>query len=384
MFFLPIMQVVAVALWVGAAIKLFQLQRAPEELPLRALTGALVSLAVAWTSEMDRFLDQVFGGLAKLAVNLGGMGMAFCVSLFFVYSVHGAGSARARRLTTAQVVPLAFAVMTMLTAWAFAPASERVDLLAADSTAHVQAAVFAVAVVAYLGYALGVALFWCQRYARRAQRVTLRRGLRLLVVALACFEVVCAVALLKRVAVLFGPDSPVLQLIRVVNSVGLIVGAVAFILALTYPTVTGARAAAPVWRRHWRDYRALRPLWQEMAHAFPDLALGRTRCDPRPWGVHRRRYRRAIEIRDGLVQLGPYYPRSDIEGADMAEHAERVVRALRAKAAGADQAEPPHPIPMIGGPGLDSDVEWLVRLSRAVELSRGRADWRVRRTNRTP
>jgi hypothetical protein len=372
---IQVLQAITVAMWVGAAIKLFQVWRAPEVLPLRMIAAGLVSLACAWTIAVrpGRFIADGFaGGLSLLLSHLGVMAMAYCVLMFFTYSIHGRDNPR--RVGLVQFAVLAGAAAVGVAAWRWAPSGQRAQLLGESTSAHAEASVFVAAVIGYIGYALGMALRCCLRYAWLAQRVALRRGLRILAVGLAAFEIVCAAAVVKRGVLAFpGPAEPAVAAANVANTVALIIGAVCFIVGLSYPTVAGIFLAVPVWRRHRRDYRALTPLWRQMVHAFPDLVLGRTRRVPRPWGIHRRRYRRAIEIRDGLVQLGPYYPHDDVEvGANTDEservrrHAERINSALRAKAAGQPPSEPPYAIPMIGGPDLDSDVRWLIELSRAM------------------
>ena len=360
---IQVLQAITIGMWIAAAIKLFQLWRAPDELPLRAIASGLVCLACAWTVAVrpGRFIaEDVAEGLATLLQLLGVMGMAYFLLMFFIYSVHGAG---ARRIALRQLVPLVITATTAVVVWLLAPASQRDELTGDHTTAHAYAAVFVLAVIGYVNYALGMALWWCLRYARIASRVPLRRGLRLLSVGLTALEVVGLAVLAKRVAVWSGSG---VDLVNRVNNIALIIGAVAFITGLSYPTIADALAAVPVWQRHRRDYRALAPLWHEVNRAFPELALGRTHKPLRPWGVHRRRYRRAIEIRDALVRLGPYYPRAS--AGDGVEHqAALVVQALKAVASGAEPAEPPHPSPVAGGPDLDSDVRWLVRLARVAE-----------------
>jgi hypothetical protein len=64
------------------------------------------------------------------------------------------------------------------------------------------------------------------------------------------------------------------------------------------------------WWNHRQAYRGLEPLWTAMNQAFPQDALhrvpqGKARRLLIRHSMHHRYYRRAIECRDGLVQISP-------------------------------------------------------------------------------
>jgi hypothetical protein len=362
---------VTVALWIGALDKLYQLVLAPDDRPLRAVAGCLACLAVVPVLNLPpvvAFLDGFGGGVARLLVNLMTMAASYWMLAFFQYSVRAS-----RRL---QTVAFAGALGLVVGVWLAAPAPIRLQPAALSSGGDWHSTVFVVAAVGYMAYALGLALRWAVRYARVARRVELRRGLRAIAVGLAFLIAGCVckcfVALLQALAAVVWEAGNLAY-------VGFVlVGSVLLVAGVMYPAVTGMLAAVPVWRWHRRAYREMEPLWRALHEAFPDLAL---RSETLPWWrdplrirrTHRDYYRRAVEIRDGLVQLGPYYPADDGEDVPAAEpgrsseadHAQAVRAALAAKASGAP-AESPHPAPVAGGDDLDSDVRWLVRLSRSL------------------
>jgi hypothetical protein len=161
----------------------------------------------------------------------------------------------------------------------------------------------------YLGAILGAAtvLFW--RTSRTAPRE--RRALRLGLGAVAAGLLLVIVFAVQRIgfvvahafdapvpAVAMGPLWDRLRTAGVILAVG----------GGLVPAIAWVRQTA----RAYRSLRALRPLWQAMRDAFPDVIL----FPPRRalferFGVddvHLRLYRRVIEIRDGLLALREYLP----------------------------------------------------------------------------
>jgi hypothetical protein len=348
---------VTVALWIGALDKLYQLFLAPDDLPLRAVAGCLGCLAVVPVlnfAPVVGFLDGVDGGFARLLVNLMTMSASYWLLAFFQYSVRAS-----RRF---QTLAFAAALALVVGVWLLSPAPVRLQPAALTSGEDWRSTVFVLAAVGYMAYALALALRWAVIYARVARRVELRRGLRALAVGLVFLIAGC---LFKCVVALLQVFAKVAWETGNLVYVGCVLfGTVLLVIGVMYPAVTGMLAAVPVWRWHRRAYREMEPLWRALHEAFPDLAL---RSETLPWWrdplrirrTHRDYYRRAVEIRDGLVQLGPYY--SETVGGE----AESVRAALAAKASGAP-AGSPRPAPAGGGDDLDSDVRWLVRLSQSL------------------
>ncbi|MFI7541936.1 MAB_1171c family putative transporter [Actinoplanes sp. NPDC049599] len=371
-----LLAVLVVALWIGVLDKVVQVWRAPEDLPLRALAACVVSATVTFTVNLPPLrplLDLAGAGARSLVINVGTMAAAYFLLVFFTYSMRGPS---ARRTVRRQAVPLAAAVLVALTAWALAPAAVRADPADTANGAHPHATVFVVAVLGYMAYAHAQSLRWSIAYVRAASTARLRRGLIIVSVAVCAFLI--ADATKSLLAVLQAVAEPAAGLVRVANLgylTGVGVGTLAFVVGISYAAVTGMVVALPVWRAHRRHYRRLEPLWTAMHQAFPQLALGRVpatswRARLGAGSTHYRFYRRVVEIRDGLVLLGPYYDAAAAPaGPESAEaHWARVIReALRAKAADSPVVEA-DPVLVPGGDDLESDARLLTGISR--ELAR--------------
>ncbi|NYH77686.1 hypothetical protein FHR84_001000 [Actinopolyspora biskrensis] len=366
-------------LWAGTALKGVQLLRAPDDRLLRTVASGLATAAIAFTvgrHPVEAWLDGLYPGIPSLVRNLGMTAAFYLVLAFFVYSTKQHRQAAGEMFRHRAIVGglLAFAVLT----WALAPAAVRADPRAASYEGFGYATVFqALAALATL-YSVFHALRYGVRRARRARRRHLRIGLSVLVVGLvgALLANLLSVAM-TLMGLVLPPEAPAMTAAQLAYVVVILFGIPGVAFGLAYPIVAGMAAATPVWWRHWRQHRALRPLWLEMNRAFPALTLRRTIGAVRPWSIHARRYRRACEIRDGLVMLAPYYPaeeREDAEGTATTErYAARLREALRARAeAGADGSEPvggtittPAPRNGLGG-GMDADIRWLAELSTAL------------------
>lgn len=382
---LVVLGLVTGALWIGVVDKVVQVWRAPEDLPLRAVAASVACIATAFTLSLPPMRAALSGagtGLDKLLVNLCTMAAAYWLLAFFMYAVRGARARRAMRL---QLVPFAVAVAMVVVSWLLAPAAVRAGPADPANGADGHATVFVLAAVGYMAYAQRLTLRWSVSYARAAGQARLRRGLKVICFALVTLLGGCVTKATLAVASAATVNDPaVVRALNLANVILVTVGTLAFVVGFTYIGVAGMVAALPVWRRHHRHYRELEPLWRALHHAFPDLTL--SRVPPARWRdllavlrTHRSFYRRLVEIRDGLVQLGPYYDgevaeRAEAEarlagqsgaGLAMAVQASLLVHALRLKAA-RTPATTPHPIPVAGGNDLDSDAQWLVRLSRSM------------------
>jgi hypothetical protein len=133
--------------------------------------------------------------------------------------------------------------------------------------------------------------------------------------------------------------------------------------------------SVPLWRAHRRYYRELEPLWTAVDQAFPQLVLGRVPAvswrGRLGWdSSHYRFYRRVVEIRDGLVLLGPYFEVS--VGRTEAQRDEAHWAAVIRGALSAKQAEGPvvdaDPVLVPGGDDLESDARRLVGISRELAV----------------
>jgi len=174
---------------------------------------------------------------------------------------------------------------------------------------------YALIYVGFSGWALMALALTAVRYAGPAARPPLRTGLW--IVAVGCLvgvvylvdkAVVVVTQGLRLRPLLPNPEkvcSSPLHPPHCLSSVGLPALAVlAITMGMTLPA-WGPAAAAPVrWLRYRRTYRRLDPLWRALTTAMPQIVLprsGRDRFSYR-YGVQRR----VIEIRDGLLLIGPY------------------------------------------------------------------------------
>ena len=146
-------------------------------------------------------------------------------------------------------------------------------------------------------------------------------------------------------------------------------GIAGFLVAACLPAVVGSLAAI---RRGWARHRAyldLDTLWRALTVAFPQTTLQRA---PNTnfvalfsWSSPERRYyRRAVECRDGLLQISPYLP--DDVGADPLSQASALRAALRARQKGATPTGAARLFAAPSQPDFDGDGAALRALSRAL------------------
>ena len=361
---------VAAALWIGVLNKVVQLWRAPEDLPLRALAACVVSATLTFTVNLPPLkplLDQAGVGVRSLVVNVGTMAAAYFLVAFFTYSMRGPAARRALRL---QAVPLAAGILIAVTAWALAPPAVRADPAETINGESLHATVFVVTVLGYMAYAHSQSLRWSIAYVRAAGTARLRRGLIIVSVAVCAFLVADATkSLLAVLQAAAEPAAAVVSAFNVIYLSGVAIGALAFVVGVSYAAVMGMLVSVPLWLAHRRYHRQLEPLWAAMHRAFPQLALGRVPATS--WrgrlgweSTHYRFYRRVVEIRDGLVLLGPYLDTAP------AGHPPEEVRwaALIHDALRAQEAESPvvdaEPVLVPGGDDLESDARRLAVIAR--------------------
>ncbi|WP_025620219.1 MAB_1171c family putative transporter [Salinispora cortesiana] len=376
---------VVVTLWVGVANKSIQLSRAPDDHPLRALTACVACITVMFTLALppvSDVLDRVATGLHSLTINLGTMTAAYFLLAFFTYTVRGP---EAQRRVRSEALLLLAALAVATATWSTAPLAVQASPASTAVAEDPHAAVFVLAVLGYMGYAHSQTLWWCVGFIRATRVPRLRRGQFMICLAVGTF---LAAELTKAsLAVAQLGDALPQPAVDAINStyVALVgIGALTFVVGISYSAFTGMLSAASIWRTHRRQYRELQPLWSALHEASPNLAL--SRLEARPWhklseqhSTHRRFYRRVIEIRDGLVQLAPYYDRTataDLEAelrragrsdADIADitRAKMITAALRAKDTDAPVVAT-EPMVIDGDHDLDSDARSLVRIARQM------------------
>jgi hypothetical protein len=359
---------------------LYLVARSPNDLRRWAVAGLLAGWSVAYP----------FGIAASLGVNFLGIDAmnsryvqhalllvaAYSLLCFFQFSALEPTPARGRAIRDAGALAVALVIITV--ADIAIPAHLRVPAATVTSTPGKgpvgvgSIAAFYVAANSYLLYAFAAACVWTRRYARGAEP-RLRRGLRIASLGLAAISLAGATFVASNVSRWAGTPAP--PPVVVTSIFLLLLGITLFVVGMAYPTVVTRLAALRIWRGHRRAYRRLRPLWTILNEQFPQDALSRVpasrvRDALTLRSVHRRYYRRAIECRDGLVRISPYLASLGADADELTDPerlAERLSGALRAHAAG--ETVPPQAIPLAlpAEDSLESDVDRLIELSRAVE-----------------
>lgn len=311
-------------------------------------------------------------GMVKLAQNIVLDVSWFLLLVFFIFS---AGGSR-RRVGWEAVVLLGVCAATAISMFA-TPADLRVHYGAGAGLPwdlHEPAmACFYLVDNGYAAYVTVQAAVWAFRDASEsASRV--RWGLRIAGVGLVSLALSAIGRLIVVVVRWSGGTVPTATAASVDGFVSL--GVLLFMAGVTLVGVSAVLVAAWVWARHRRRYHALRPLWEQLHEAFPDDALY---SGPRSvwlerlslWRVHRRYWRRVIEIRDGLVQLSPHLVDCGFsaDGPSRPLQGEMLREALARRKAGT----PPRSshavlVAQPERPDFDADVDQLVRLSDTLRV----------------
>ena len=279
----------------------------------------------------------------------------FALQVFFLCSAQP-GSLWSAVRSRAVVTGIAAALMTG--AWLVAVVTERPVWGRPEFAEQPWVGVANLVFVGYLAHGLVGNARLTARWARLADRLWLRRGLRLLSAAgwvlLAWAGYKAAVIALAMA----GRQTQFTLVAMVLLAIGLGLG-----LAGIVAPAWGARLAAGPARL--TAYRRLGPLWRVLADAVPQIKLP----PPVPWWhVEHRLYRRVIEIADGRAALrhhmDPAVAASAGPDPATAEAACLVAAAARARA-GAPPLSAAVPERQ-GGRELDEEVAWLIRVAAAL------------------
>ncbi|MEV0344812.1 MAB_1171c family putative transporter [Nonomuraea sp. NPDC050680] len=372
----------AVAGWIAVGIKLFHLRAKPGCRSTRWLCAALLALSVSICLQ-DQTVHEVIDGHTTL--NTAGT-LSNCLTLIagtsgqcaFLYMVYPAeqamGSARLRlRLLTGVLALIGVLHATTPSNYAQALASQRmaVQIPVISAAAYVY--------VAYLALTVTEVARATHYRASAARGFSLRNGLRLLLLGLACtlayaglrFSAMSAHLLGWKVSWLYG------------NLIGDVFRlAILFVVAGVLLPVTGPRLGLDHLARWWsldRSYRRLFPLWKPLYDAFPAIALD----PPRTRHVDFREpeqalYRRIVEIWDGRLLLLPYFDPSIAEtrraqATDLSDEARTIAveaalitSALRRSRLGVRQDPRGPAVPDNSPADPDAELDWLIRLAAAV------------------
>lgn len=375
--------VVLALLWLTVVLRTPSLARGPVH---RVVWLVFLGLALAKTivfEPVTELINEVSGrpDLITLIHHLLGVVCAVAV-LRFVALVTDMDAVRPRAPQRIKVTGLVVSgVLTLLFCLSDQGIEVDLDQLLASPRLSVPTVLYWLVLEVYLGAALAVAtlLFW--RIARKSTAKLLRIGLRIIALGTLLNTGYAAVKIAFILVHAAGEELPLRSAAGVLDLV--------LALVATLNVVGGALpASALVWRivRAHRAVAALSPLWRLMRSLFPDVVL--------PYRQDRRRalvdhgeirlllYRRIIEIRDGILQLGAFVPAGaaedalrfvraeGVDGAEESALAEacRIELGVRRMRAG-DLARAGRDELVAGGASIEEESEWLSRVSRAIAHS---------------
>jgi hypothetical protein len=297
--------------WAVVAYRLPSLLRQPRDPVRRTYWLALFLLAAALTVLLPGLQAAIATStgipyLAHLFGNAFVLGAAWATQVSLYHATYPPLEAPRRSRRIGLVVVAALGLMAVC----FALATGAGEAVAFTGRYQHASFLLGYRLVYLVGIALAIGNFarlsW--RYARRSSRPSLQIGLRLVAIAgviglayVANEGLRAATERLGRANPVPNPDAVSQLLIALSMSLGLI--------GTTLPA-WGPRLGIPVlvtWLRHYRALRRLYPLWTDLYHAQPRIALFPPRSPiadlltVRDLRFHL--YRRVIEIRDGQLLL---------------------------------------------------------------------------------
>ncbi|NMI00635.1 MAB_1171c family putative transporter [Pseudonocardia acidicola] len=362
----------AVALWVGVVLLALAVSQAPHDVVLRYFAGLIFLLAVQHSLVVDQNGTTAF---MRLLGNLLGLA-AGCVKVcFFLTALRQQNAPRPRLWIEVMAASTVGAVGVV--AWLLAPPEVR-PAIGQPKNAHLLAAfVFQMAIIGYLASVSFRTINWSVRLIRRLQNSVFRAGLVLVGLAAVGSLVAGLLDIYTHIVAFVAPsriDSVQFLYPSIVTTVAL--SFVLLLIGAMLPVLDGTVRAVPLALEQLNGYRTLGPLWRALRTAFPTVPFRAG------WAIHRLFYRRGMEIRDGLVLLGPFYDRAiaalaeeqsrargeSAEDRSIMVAAALVRAALQAHRAGRPLPDP-HPIPTSGADDWATDTAWLVRLGRAFASS---------------
>ncbi|MFC0548296.1 MAB_1171c family putative transporter [Kutzneria chonburiensis] len=222
-------------------------------------------------------------------------------------------------------------------------------------------------VAAAVGQVVTLRMAW--GYSKVTDRAWLRRSMITLAAGALCILVYSAMRLAEIVGTNLGADMTPWNPIEWLAGD---IGSLLEVLGLTAPGWGPVLSAARRWLVNYVRYQRLRPLWEALHRATPDIALEAPRSRLADLVLVRNLdhllYRRVIEILDGRRSLRPYLEPVGSESAadDYAREAAQVRRALRIKGEGRPPLGEPAPDQTLLPDGsLTNEVKRLAALATA-------------------
>ncbi|MGA4848550.1 MAB_1171c family putative transporter [Streptomyces sp. G5(2025)] len=370
-------------LWATVVLRVPSLARGASE---RALWLIFLTLALAKTAALSTVRDGInslAGGydIAPLLYHL--LGVAGATALLrFISLVTGLYAVKARALTLQAGGAVAVALLLMFL-YALDPGEiyASADEFLAAGTDSPAAVVYWLILETYLGAALmtTAVLFW--RVSRSSTAPLLRIGFRTVWLGLVLNALYAIYKIVYVVAHLFSAELPK-GIIAQVSDALLAIAVGLMVIGVTLPALSGARKGLSL----YRSLHSLNPLWRTVGREFPEIVLpvphGMTSGAGGLGAAELRRYRRIIEIRDGMVHLRSRLPatvgdealaflrQKEVAEEQLAVLAEAcwIEAGLRSGGTGAPSVcEQEWPVP--GGKSIEDEAVWLSRVSHAWRRS---------------
>lgn len=352
-----------------------RLLRAPHDLATRSIAICfaliLVALPTARLSLVPSTQETFGAGTLKVLSNVLYYGAAYTLGSFFLFASNGS-TANARRRARWEFVPFACAIAVVLVTMAGTPPHLRQHTFATGDMTIPAISVFYLACL-YSVWMLTRTAFWAWQYSAESSR-PMQWGLRVASVGLALAAAASATRAVYVVVRTTGTSIPPAALNAPASAVS--VGTFLLVLGVAGPAGINRFAALRTWLRHRKIYRELRPLWERFHQTYPQDALhpnqGNGTDGMALRQMHRRYWRRVVEIRDGLVRISPHLADLGFDAREpVPEQAEKLMEALRrernmirpststATAVAAPSSVDP-----------EADVEPLVELARGLRTRR--------------
>jgi len=367
--------------WAAGLYKLGELRAAPRDRTRWALCAALLCLAADLTLAAPASIVQInrVSGIPNLAAPIVYsliVGLAVSVQVLLMCWRDSSERAWPRGRRWFQVYGVVIVSLFVLFALGDTPDERLIDF----DTYYARTPYIAEFIVIYLvlsGTASARIVWMCWRWAPVAGRPWLRRGLRAITVGAVLGLAFSVLKLIAVVARWFGVDLDVLS--SRAAPAAACVGTVSFVGGFMLPAFGQRLTQARRRIDRYRAYRALRPLWDALRRASPDIVPS-VRLPW--WDLELRLTRRLTEIADGRLALRAHFDpgvapaayevgrEAHRSGADLHAFVEavRLRAAVAAKADGvefpADHDEGGRHQPLGGTDGL-GELTWFAAVSRA-------------------
>jgi hypothetical protein len=363
-------------------------RRKPTDIPLIVITIAL-GLAFVFLAPATQILESALApSLGRLLSNVCTLVAAFGWLHLMLYVRHPAQQVRTKVRIRVITLLIAVTVMTLMF-FASSPPTDR-GIFTGLYRSQPTLAVYTMVYTSYLGFAV-IDLAVLALRSLRGARAWLRLGM--ILIAAGC--VVATGYLTEKVisvvselvtgspAELFCPSA--FATLGCTFAVGMPALAVLLlILGTTLPTFGPRLEHLIRGLGHQRSLRRLRPLWETLHEALPDIALA-TPDHPLspslPGEISDRLYRRVIAVRDGLLTLQPY--RDPADTRQHRDQADATGLPDRGRAAAIEAADiraalhrrrhnmPPHRYSVDGNDAtqhddMTSELRWLIQVSDAL------------------